>query len=134
MALSGDVQVPELAPEKVATPLAPDLVDQLLDPVGDHGGLEAEEAVGLVPGEALPEAGHGVPGVGVALPAVGGVGLDDDPGSLPVGGPAVVPEDAALVVGGLGVEEALAGEGDDAGAQAVGVGEEAAGLHGEGHF
>ena len=134
MVLSGDVQVPELPPEKVATPLAPDLVDELLDLFSDEGGLEAEEAVGLAPGEALSEAGHGVAGVGVALPAVGGVGLDDDARGLPVGGPAVVPEDAALVVEGLGVEEALAGEGDDAGAQAVGVGEEAAGLHGEGHF
>ncbi|TKW48581.1 hypothetical protein CTA1_4129, partial [Colletotrichum tanaceti] len=114
------VQVPKV-PAQHLDAVPAHLLHELLD-LGRHPRRAEAEVV------ALAEAAHRESRVGVALPAVGGVGLDDD--GRPAG-PRL--EDGLLVLPGLLLEEALAGERDDARPDAL-FGEEVPGLHGEAHL
>lgn len=130
MVPSTKVQVSKLAPELLRPALLP-LPDESRDARRDQLRVVAKVLVGGGPGERVAEGAHGVARVGVALPAVGGVGLDDHARRGPG---AAVPQHLGLVLARLGVEEALAGEADDAGAQAVAVAEGVARAHGKGHL
>lgn len=122
------VQVPKLAPQTLdALPLH--LVHQLCHFRRNNLLVEPKKLVRVLARQRLSKRRHGEARVSVALPPVDGVGLDDD-----AGGVGTVLQDLALVFERLGVEEALAGKGDDAGLDVVLGGQELARLDGEHHF
>lgn len=122
------VQITEL-PTQALNPVPPHILDQFGHLRRNLLPVEPEELVGVLAGQTLAERRHAVPGVGVALPPVDSVRLDDDAGRV-----GAVPQCLALVLGRLGLEEALAGEGDDARLDAEFLGEDLAGLDGKGHL
>lgn len=122
------VQVPELSSQRLNA-IPPHLVDQLGHFGSNNLLVEAKELVGILSRQTLAKAAHGEASVSVALPAVDGVGLDDDSRRL-----AAVLQHLALVFDRLGLKEALAGERHDAGANAVLLLEERAGADGKGHL
>ncbi|TKW51862.1 hypothetical protein CTA1_1112 [Colletotrichum tanaceti] len=107
------VEVAELAPQALDA-VGPDVLDQGGDGGRDDVLVEAKVPVGVRAGQRVAEGGHGEARVGVALPAVDGVGLDDDARR-----PRPVPQHRALVLDRLPFKDALAREADNARADPV---------------
>lgn len=122
------IQIPELSPQTLNT-FSSNLFHQLGNLGRNDVLVKAKVLVRILAWQALAKGAHAKARVGVALPSVDGVGFDDYTGSV-----GAVLENLALVGEGLGVEEALAGERDDAGFDVVFFFEDLTGLDREAHL
>lgn len=122
------IEIPKVSSQSL-NPFPLDLLNQLTDLLRNNQAVEAKILICSTTGQGLSKGAHRDPRVGVALPAVDGVRLDDDDGRA-----ALQPEDCGAVFLRLLLEEPLAREADDARFDAVLFLEKVLRCNGEDHL